>query len=126
MPDMMRRAIGRAIAGSVLLAGLSACSEETTPADTAPVEQGGEAAGEIEGGAISDAMIPLEALRSQSPTIDPPATTTTSTTSEADGGTQTRVETTAVTTRGAGAGAGAGAAPAPSPPEPPATPGGRR
>ncbi len=41
----------------------AACTEQTA----APAEQGGEAAGEVLGGAISDAMIPLEQLESQAP-----------------------------------------------------------
>lgn len=41
----------------------AACSEEAA----APAEQGGSAAGEVLGGAISDAMIPLEQIESQAP-----------------------------------------------------------
>ncbi len=137
------------IAGSALLFMLCACSEETTQDDAAPVEQGGEAVGEIEGGSISDAMIPLEALRSQSPTIERPAAATANA-PETDGATSTNVETTAVetttvetttvetttvetTTTGPDGvettrvrTSGQGAAPAPAPPEPPATPDERR
>lgn len=103
---------------TALLITLSACSEEASaPDEAAPVEQGGEAAGEVEGGTISDAMIPLESLRSQSPTIQ--RRTTTVTTSDGEGGTSTTVETTTVTT------SAQSEAPAPAPPEPPAAPGGR-
>jgi hypothetical protein len=127
---MMRHAI----AASALLFMLCACSEETTQDDTAPVEQGGEAVGEIEGGSISDAMIPLEALRSQSPTLERPAAATANT-PETDDATSTDVETTTVETTTTGPDgtettrvrtSGQGAAPAPAPPEPPATPGERR
>lgn len=50
-----------------MLAG--ACTEEAA----APVEQGGNAAGKVLGGDISDAMIPLEQLESQAPLAAPPA-----------------------------------------------------
>ncbi|MEM7687400.1 MAG: hypothetical protein AAF291_00130 [Pseudomonadota bacterium] len=56
---------------AALLITATGCSEEAaTPEDTAPAEQGGEAAGDVQDGTISDAMIPLEALRSQSPTLE--------------------------------------------------------
>lgn len=104
-----------------LLGALAACSEEAAaPEGTAASEQGGKAAGDVEGGTISDAMIPLESLRSQSPALEPSTTSvTTTTTIDADGETQTTVETTTVTT------SGESAAPAPAPPVPPAAPGGR-
>lgn len=54
----MKRAAILAIA---LLA--AACTEEAT----APAEQQATAAGEVLGGEISDAMIPLEQLQSQAP-----------------------------------------------------------
>lgn len=55
----MKRA---AILALALLA--SACTEqEAAP----PAAQGGKAAGEVLGGSISDAMIPLEQLQSQAP-----------------------------------------------------------
>jgi hypothetical protein len=41
----------------------AACTEEPS----APAERGGKAAGEVLGGEISDAMIPLEQLDSQAP-----------------------------------------------------------
>jgi hypothetical protein len=45
----------------VLLA--AGCTEEAT----SPAARGGEAAGEVQGGSISDAMIPLEQLESEGP-----------------------------------------------------------
>ena len=42
----------------------AACTDQ---AANAPAEQGGEAAGEVLGGEISDAMIPLDQLESQAP-----------------------------------------------------------
>lgn len=48
------------LALAVLAAG---CTQEAA----APTEQGGEAAGEVLGGSISDAMIPLEQLESRAP-----------------------------------------------------------
>ncbi len=45
----------------ILLA--AACTDDPS----APAESGGEAAGEVLGGEISDAMIPLEQLTSQAP-----------------------------------------------------------
>ena len=96
------------------LAALAACSDEAATTDAAPIEQGGEAVGDVEGGSISDAMIPLEALRSQSPTLRR-QTTTVTTTSDEDGATSTTVETATVVT------SGESEAPAPATPEP-ATP----
>ncbi len=49
------------LAALMLLA--AACTEEAS----APAERGGKAAGEVLGGSISDAMIPLEQLDSQAP-----------------------------------------------------------
>ncbi|MDP5104228.1 MAG: hypothetical protein NWP98_09915 [Erythrobacter sp.] len=54
----MKRAVILALA---LVA--AACTEEAA----APAKQGGKAAGEVLGGEISDAMIPLEQLESQAP-----------------------------------------------------------
>lgn len=42
---------------------LAGCEDQAA----APAEQGGTAAGEVLGGSISDAMIPLEQLESQAP-----------------------------------------------------------
>ena len=107
------------LAMTALLLSLAACGDEANaPDDAAPVEQGGEAAGDVQGGTISDAMIPLESLRSQSPTIER-RTTTVTTSSDGDGESSTTVETTTVTT------SGESEAPAPAPPEPPAAPSGR-
>jgi hypothetical protein len=49
------------LAALTLLA--AGCNEEAS----APTERGGNAAGEVQGGSISDAMIPLEQLESQAP-----------------------------------------------------------
>ena len=53
--------------GALLL--LTACEEETAQAPRES-EQGGKAAGEVLGGTISDDMLPLERLRSQSPPLE--------------------------------------------------------
>ncbi len=45
---------------------LAACEDEATIGDE-PIETGGEAAGEVLGGTISDDMIPLDQLTSTSP-----------------------------------------------------------
>ena len=45
---------------------LTACEEESAP-DAEPVETGGEAAGDVLEGTISDDMLPLEELTSTSP-----------------------------------------------------------
>lgn len=50
-----------ALAALVLLA--AGCSEDAT----APAKEGGRAAGEVLGGSISDAMIPLDQIESQAP-----------------------------------------------------------
>ena len=44
----------------------TACEDEAVP-ETDNTEQGGEVAGDVLGGSISDDMIPLDELRSQSP-----------------------------------------------------------
>ena len=91
---------------------LSACEEEIAEADTSEI--GGEAAGEVLGGTISDDMIPLEELTSTSPpAVRRPGTTSTTTVTEDEAGT-TSVETTVTTTTSE--------APSPAPPLPPATP----
>ena len=51
--------------GAAALLALTACGDET--AEQVSTETGGEAAGEILGGTISDDMIPLEELTSTSP-----------------------------------------------------------
>ncbi|WP_298463804.1 hypothetical protein [uncultured Erythrobacter sp.] len=55
---------------TILLAPLlllaTACEDSADP-DTGTTEQGGEVAGDVLGGSISDDMIPLEELQSQSP-----------------------------------------------------------
>ncbi|MFY7743936.1 MAG: hypothetical protein ACOVQY_00825 [Erythrobacter sp.] len=53
----------RAACLAMALLATAACSDLAT----APAKQGGAAAGEVQGGSISDAMIPLEQLESQAP-----------------------------------------------------------
>ena len=49
---------------------LVACSGEAEPEEAeGPGEQGGSVKGEVLGGSISDAMLPLDELRSQSPPL---------------------------------------------------------
>ena len=49
---------------------LSACGDTSqSPSEPEAVEQGGTATGDVLGGSISDDMIALEGLRSQSPTL---------------------------------------------------------
>lgn len=55
--------MNRAAFLSALMLLCAACSEAAGPT----AERGGEAAGEVLGGSISDAMIPLEQLDSQAP-----------------------------------------------------------
>jgi hypothetical protein len=54
--------VKRAVILAVALA-LAGCKDDVA----APAEKGGEATGEVLGGEISDAMIPLEQLESQAP-----------------------------------------------------------
>lgn len=63
--------INRCILAFTPLLLLAACGND--PAGTAPAEQGGEAAGEVLGGTISDDMIALDRLTSQSPPAEPAA-----------------------------------------------------
>lgn len=53
-----------------------------TPEADAPAERGGAAAGEVAGGSISDAMIPLDQLESEAPPAPPEAPKTTDIDSE--------------------------------------------
>jgi hypothetical protein len=80
---------------------LAACTEQAPER----VEDAREAEGEVLGGSISDDMLPLDQLRSQSPILRE----TTVTTTEGEDG-STTVETTVETTSGE---------PGPPPPEPP-------
>ncbi|MEE4288559.1 MAG: hypothetical protein V2J14_04255 [Erythrobacter sp.] len=66
---------------------LSACGDDA--ADTAgdgSAETGGTVSGDIRGGTISDAMIPLEQLRSQSPPLERPTGSPSPTGGEAEAG----------------------------------------
>lgn len=110
---MIRKLIPISLFATLALTG---CGDEAA-GDGEPVATGGEAAGEVLGGTISDDMLPLEELTSTSPSAARQSTTTTVTTG-ADGG-ETSVETTVTTTSDPAAPA---PAPAPAPPAPPATP----
>lgn len=55
--------MNRAAILSLVLVLAAGCTDDAA----GPAEQGGEAAGEVMGGEISDAMIPLEQLESQAP-----------------------------------------------------------
>ncbi|MEO1730581.1 MAG: hypothetical protein AAFR64_07570 [Pseudomonadota bacterium] len=113
----MHTMIGRLATGLVLASALAACgSESETPEAQAPAEQGGTVTGEVLGGTISDDMIPLESLTSQSPPLRKRTTTVTSEVSEDGDSVQTTVETTVTTT------STSSEPPAPAPPAPPTTP----
>lgn len=107
---MIRKLIPISLLATLALAG---CGDEAA-GDGEAVATGGEAAGEVLGGTISDDMLPLEELTSTSPPAVRQSTTTTTVTTGTDGG-ETSVETTVTTTSDP-------AAPAPAPPAPPATP----
>ena len=59
------------IAPLAALLALAACTDEADPEESleTPGEQGGKAAGELLGGTISDEMIALDQVRSQSPPL---------------------------------------------------------
>lgn len=79
----MRTGLVAALGASLLL--LAGCEEEAVPeADT--VETGGDAAGEVLGGTISDDMIALESLTSTSPPAARPRSEGGSGESAPDGG----------------------------------------
>jgi hypothetical protein len=61
---MIRSALSLAAATAIL----SGCGDDAPPAET-EVEAERNAKGEVIGGTISDAMIPLDRLRSQSPPV---------------------------------------------------------
>lgn len=106
---MIRKLIPFSLLATLALTG---CGDEAA-GDGEAVATGGEAAGEVLGGTISDDMLPLEELTSTSPPAVRQSTTTTVTTGTGSG--ETSVETTVTTTSDP-------AAPAPAPPAPPATP----
>ena len=85
---------------------LAACGEQT-PERNADAR---EAEGEVLGGTISDEMLPLDQLQSQSPTIR--ESSVVSTDEEGNTSVETTVEVTS----------GEGAENQPAPPQPPATP----
>ena len=93
---------------------LAACGGEVVD-EPAATETGGEVAGDVLEGSISDDMLPLEELTSTSP----PAERTTTVTTTSNGSTTT-VETS-VTSSSEGAEGEAEPA-TPAPPEPPAAP----
>jgi hypothetical protein len=93
------------IATIILVAGLlSACGSEEK---AGPSDDARTADGEVLGGTISDDMLPLDQLESQSPALEPVVTdATTTTTTETDEGTSTTVErSVSVTTGGPAAAA---------------------
>jgi hypothetical protein len=96
-------------AASLLLLA-SACGEDAAGGG-ANAEQGGEAAGDLLGGSISDDMLPLGELQSQSPPAEPPPITIVTSTGN---GAETVTGTDAVTSNTG--------APGQVPPEPPAAP----
>ena len=65
-----------------LMAGLAGCGETAPPAQ--PAERG-TAAGQVLGGTVSDAMIPLDTVRSVSP-VDPTAAAAAAREGAQDGG----------------------------------------
>ena len=93
-----------ALASAVFLAACGGAPDRTDDAR--------EAEGEVLGGSISDDMLPLDQLQSQSPPMREERTTTTT---DEDG--NTSVETTVEVT------SGEGAENQPAPPQPPAPPG---
>jgi hypothetical protein len=95
-----------ALAALTLLA--AGCTEEAAP----PAEQGGKAAGEVLGGEISDAMIPLDEVSSQAPLAPRQGP------SASDIDAEQPVVTPAEGVEGAAPSEGAEAAPAASAPEP--------
>ena len=99
----MRRLKITMLAGTLALA---ACGEQTPERG----EDAREAEGEVLGGSISDDMLPLDQVQSQSPQIRERTVTQ----GEDDG--STTVETTVTTTSGEGAEI------QPAPPQPPAPP----
>ena len=59
----MKRIVFLAMPAALLVAGC----DDGAETEAEPVAQGGEVTGDVLGGTISDDMIPLEALQSQSP-----------------------------------------------------------
>ncbi|MEM9086114.1 MAG: hypothetical protein AAGB23_09350 [Pseudomonadota bacterium] len=77
---------------------LSGCAEEASaPSAPEAVEQGGVAEGDVKPGTISDAMLPLESLQSQAPSVQRRTTEVTTEVSEDGESVEATVETTTVT-----------------------------
>lgn len=95
-----------------LLAALALLAAGCTEEASAPAKQGARAAGEVLGGEISDAMIPLEQLESQAPLAPRQGPTA----SDVDAEQPEIVPATGV--EGSAPGEGAEAAPPPPEPEP--------
>ena len=63
---MTRKTCALVAPGLLLLSGLTACGDDPAP-DAAGAASGSGAAGDVQGGVISDAMLPLESVTSQAP-----------------------------------------------------------
>ncbi|MEL6876964.1 MAG: hypothetical protein AAGL68_02565 [Pseudomonadota bacterium] len=61
------RTLIRPLALAPVALAISACGDDPEPVARDTQEENAEATGEVLGGSISDEMIPLEQLRSQSP-----------------------------------------------------------
>ena len=87
-----------ALAGLTGALLLNACSQEaSTSDDPAPVEQGGEAEGDVKPGTISDTMLPLESLQSQAPSVQTRPTDNAADVSDDEPTTETSAETAIAT-----------------------------
>ncbi|MEO0906753.1 MAG: hypothetical protein AAFY07_04425 [Pseudomonadota bacterium] len=96
MTDTRTRPMAKALSvGLALGLALAGCKDEAE--ETGAVQSGGQAAGEVLGGTISDDMLPLEQLTSTSPLA--PRETVTQTISEGEDGSLS-VETTIERTQG--------------------------
>lgn len=63
---MTRKSCALLAPGLLLLSGLTACGDDPAPEATGTASGSG-AAGEVQGGVISDAMLPLESVTSEAP-----------------------------------------------------------
>ncbi|MEM9501415.1 MAG: hypothetical protein AAF941_06165 [Pseudomonadota bacterium] len=95
-----------------LALSIAACGDDTDPQASRTAEQGGEVAGDVLGGTISDDMLPLEELRSQSPPAERATTTVPLESSEGETVVETTIETNI----------GEDSPPPLAPPEPPSEP----
>ncbi|MBD2842765.1 hypothetical protein [Erythrobacter rubeus] len=114
----------RSITACAAFALLAACGSDDPSGEDTAANEGGEVTGNVLGGSISDDMLPLDQLTSQSPPIEPVDEAATSTTTSDDGDDDGEAESERTQAADAASNGEGGslpvAPPQPAPPAPPA------